>query len=1149
MPNNRMDLVKRIKNAYASFYKSVTIGKEHDVRGRFIRHVILDGLGYPENCYLNEKDWADIWLLDQPSLKKATRRDKEFSRLRILPIVIIETKDFDLPNNKLPSKENISQAFSYALKTRAATKYVGLTNFRRFILWKFEPPYSIEPPSKPIADVNLEAELQHLVFSSRLNELVCICYEEILRAYDDFSTSANIDLANDENFNLFTSVVKWKILDENLIPMFRSLAEKLSEEHQNYANKLNRLKYLKNINKAEEDPNASAADIDRQIRFLESSYEAAIKFKHNYSRWERTVYSPTSKAEEEERFDKFARETAYTLLSRMLLVRIAESKGLLKQKLSDGGLISAISLITQVNEAFKHLLYLAFKDARYIYEHLFLDGLYDWCWEKDGLLNQSLKKCLWYLNQYDFSNVRRDVFKHVYQHHMDSTERKKIGEYYTPDEVVSYILDRVGFVSSKDLRQSKIIDPACGSGTFLVEAINRVKESAVSLSPKEIIFMVAGRRNGVNREKGSIFGFDIMPFAVYLCESNLLFQVINEIIAIKEKEPSFNLDKFQVYRTNSLLPTSKEEKMDVFIADIEAGEIESVRRMKFDYVVGNPPYVEVENLKDKKTDIIHDLKTMFPELKKKKIGRLELYIAFLARSVLWLKEDGKLGFIVSAKFLSTRNGQWLRELILDQCAIEEIVDLMRVRVFKQDVYPLIIKLRKESEQAKRDSNNITVRMISVDDLSLLENVKNQKVEEFPDYDPSKKFMCYNVPQIWFKLNSRSIFEINSSRTLKKIRDIIADPDTTLPLEKILDVRQGVITGGNRKWKARLKKLNLSEYGKNFTVHEKDISKVPSTDRQYLRKLVNGDSVGEFVVNWKLNPLYLVYDKDHLTAPREPAVFEQQEKIILMAKPRFLQASLDYDNIYVTNDTYISRWRDNPEYKPNVKYVLGLLNSKVLDLFYKIRHCEYVRGGWFVRYGIFFDELPIKKANAYQEKKIVSIVDRLIEARTKIVNSERVISSLSLMLNKSKAPTTTGGISTIIDLKYRAGGDKYVEKISSRGKTIYFNKEKTASIRCVSEGAAKFVFELMKEKFETLKNRTLDEVMSSVKLPKDDQSLQQVQRFVKQKRQIIKRSIKQMNKLKEQLDEKVAEIYGLKGQMDIIRNALKVISGEILLENR
>ena len=699
LTNPTMSFVDKVKKAYEEFYKTVTVGKEHDVRGRFIRHVIIDGLGYPEDCYLNEKDWADIWLLERKPLVKPARRDKDESRFRILPAVIIETKEIDLPDNKLPSKENLVQVVGYALKTRATTRYIALTNFKRFIVWRFEAPYNVDQMPKPLVDVNLEAEMQHSVFSSGLQGLASISYDEILKTYDNFSSSSNIDLANDDNFELFTSVVKWKILDENLIPVFKSLAINLLAEYENFAVKQSSLQYLKKST----DKRLSTVDVDRQIRHLESSYGAAIRFNKNFDRWQQTVYSKdsTTKDEKNERIDRFARETAYTLLSRLLLVRIAESKHLLREKLSDGGLISALNLITQVNEAFKNLLHLAFTDARYIYEHLFLDGLYDWYWEKDGELNTAIKKCLWFLNQYNFSDVKRDVFKHIYQHHMDSEERKRIGEYYTPDEVVNYILNRVGYKSSEDLRQATLIDPSCGSGTFLVEAINRAKDSATNLSAKEIILMTAGRRSEQIREKGSIFGFDIMPFATYLCESNLLFQLIKEITAIKQKEPNFNLDKFQVYRTNSLLPPSTEEKMDSYITDIETAEIEAIRRMKFRYVVGNPPYVEVENLKDKKKEIIKDLKLMFPELKDKKVGRLELYIAFLARSILWLEEGGHLGFIVSSKFLSTENGQWLRELILNQCVIEEIVDLMRVQVFKQDVYPLIIILRKESKPEKK----------------------------------------------------------------------------------------------------------------------------------------------------------------------------------------------------------------------------------------------------------------------------------------------------------------------------------------------------------------------------------------------------------------------------------------------------------------
>jgi type I restriction-modification system DNA methylase subunit len=1131
----------RIKKAYAAFYESVTVGKEHDVRTRFIRHFVIDGLGYPENCYLNEKDWADIWLLDKAPLERPTKRDKDTSRLRILPVAIIETKDFDLPNEKLASRENISQAFSYALKTRAATRYVGLTNFKRLLVWRFEAPYDLDHIPRPIADVNLEAELQHSVFVSRLQELACISYEEIVKTYDDFTASSNIDLAVDENFDLFTSVVKWKILDENLIPLFRSLAEKLGEEHETYKDKRQRLEYLKNT---KTDGKVSLADFDRQIRLLESSYEAAIKFCVNYERWKNTVYSPSSKVKDPERIDRFARETAYTLLSRMLLVRIAESKRLLKQKLSNGGLTSVLSLITQVNEAFKHVLHLAFRDARYIYEHLFLDGLYDWYWEKDGEINTAIKKCLWFLNQYDFANVRRDVFKHVYQHHMDSEERKKIGEYYTPDEVVGYILDKVGFEGSKDLRQAKIVDPACGSGTFLVEAINRMKEASTSLSPKEIIFMVAGRKSATTREKGNIFGFDIMPFAVYLCESNLLFQLIKEITAVKEKEPGFSLDKFQVYRTNSLLPPSAEEKMDEFIADIEAGEIEAIRRMKFQYVVGNPPYVEVENLKDKKAEIIHDLKIMFPELRKKSIGRLELYIAFLARSILWLEEGGKLGFIVSAKFLSTGNGQWLRELILDQCVIEEIVDLMRVQVFKQNVYPLILILRKEPDEGKRNANSIKVRIVFSNDLSLLKAVKSQQTVDAPEYKESEKFISYKIPQLWFRSNPRSIFEINCSGTLKGIRDKIADPTNTIPLQKIMDIRQGVIAGGNKKWKARLEKLGFREYGENFTLSEKDLPSVPANDRAFLKRLVNGDSVGEFVSDWKSFPLYLVYDKDYLTAPREEAVFEQKEKLILMAKPRYLQASLDYDSTYVTNDTYVARWRENPEYRPDIKYLLGLMNSKVLDLFYKIRHCEYVRGGWFVRYGIFFDELPIRKVDADTEKEIVSIVEDLIKTRAKIADDKQKLTSLASMLEASNAPTTTAGLSTIVDLKSRTGGQEFVETLSLRDKTIYFNKQRTVSIRFASQEAARFALELFKESFEKLKNRTLDEVMSSAKLPTDTCALQKVENYVKQRHQMVNRLSKKVEQLKSQLDRKVAEIYGLQEQFDLMLNALKALGGDI-----
>jgi len=264
------------------------------------------------------------------------------------------------------------------------------------------------------------------------------------------------------------------------------------------------------------------------------------------------AYPPDDNTTIEDRIARLARETAYTQFSRLLLVRIAEDKAFLKQKLSNGGLQTALSLITYITEAYKQILKLAFDDASHAYKRLFKEFVYDWYWEGDGELNDSIKKVLWFLNQYKFSKIQRDVFKHIYQFHMDRRERRRIGEYYTPDEVVKYILDKVGYVSSIDLRGLKLLDPGCGSGTFLVEAVNRLKSMKLGLSAKELLFMAAGRP-GPPRELGCVFGFDILPFPVYLSESNLLFLLLGEIQKARKEDKLFVLDKFLTLQS-SLTP-------------------------------------------------------------------------------------------------------------------------------------------------------------------------------------------------------------------------------------------------------------------------------------------------------------------------------------------------------------------------------------------------------------------------------------------------------------------------------------------------------------------------------------------------------------------------------------------------------------------
>ena len=139
-----------LQRAYQHFLTFLSRRKasEHDLRGRFIEHVIRGGLGYDERNVLNEIDRTDIWLLDSPLNSK---RDSP------VPTVVIETKDFHSVNNaRLADGVNIAQAFKYIHP--GATRYVGLTNFKRFIVWSVETTIGPQSLEHAIADVDLQAQ-------------------------------------------------------------------------------------------------------------------------------------------------------------------------------------------------------------------------------------------------------------------------------------------------------------------------------------------------------------------------------------------------------------------------------------------------------------------------------------------------------------------------------------------------------------------------------------------------------------------------------------------------------------------------------------------------------------------------------------------------------------------------------------------------------------------------------------------------------------------------------------------------------------------------------------------------------------------------------------------------------------------------------
>lgn len=130
----------------------------------------------------------------------------------------------------------------------------------------------------------------------------------------------------------------------------------------------------------------------------------------------------------------------------------------------------------------------------------------------------------------------RDLLKHLYQQLIPRTVRHDMGEYYTPDWLADHTLDEIGYIGKPE---SRLLDPACGSGTFLIMAINRIR--AWYDSNRETCGFDEGEL--LRRILVNVVGFDLNPLAVMASRTNFLIAVRDLISYVDRVElPVFLCD-------------------------------------------------------------------------------------------------------------------------------------------------------------------------------------------------------------------------------------------------------------------------------------------------------------------------------------------------------------------------------------------------------------------------------------------------------------------------------------------------------------------------------------------------------------------------------------------------------------------------------
>ncbi len=220
--------------------------------------------------------------------------------------------------------------------------------------------------------------------------------------------------------------------------------------------------------------------------------------------------------------------------------------------------------------------------------------------------------------------VSRDWFKPLYQDLFPGSVRHAMGEYYTPRWLAEKVLDAVGYEGSPDCR---LLDPSCGSGVFLLAAIDRVRRHAA-------------RRDGDLQRKilGSIAGFDLNPVAVLSARANYR-------IALGD--------------LGGGLPGTA---MPVSLRDCIRGERPcDDDRAKWDVVVGNPPWVTWDSLPQPYREATKPLWQQYGLFSlsgsdarhggaKKDLAMLVVYAA----ADRYLRDGGRLGMVVTQTVLQNK---------------------------------------------------------------------------------------------------------------------------------------------------------------------------------------------------------------------------------------------------------------------------------------------------------------------------------------------------------------------------------------------------------------------------------------------------------------------------------------------------------------
>ena len=522
----------------------------------------------------------------------------------------------------------------------------------------------LRPDGSIIKSIKLDnATSEDLISSSTENSLSMILYQNSLseKSLESFkqglSPSRFFNVKNDLDKKRFYNALR--ISTRELIDFSLLRLDYLQNQYKKYLDELDTINQKVGSFKDEAVLNAKES--------LAQKYKDSLYFfKTVLPEFEAQVGRQIpSKEKDAQKFIKtlYATEGSSLYLARILFVRFLEDNDMVIKKISNGGIKAYRDYHRYIKDDYQFLLTDAFKEAEYLYNRLFQPSIFDWSHEGDGELSKLLLRIFYRLNAFDFANITGDILGNLYERFLGVDERKKLGEYYTPIYIAEYVLEQIGFFQ----HPAPLLDPACGSGTFLIAAtvglIKRLQKKGIKLDI------------AIKQTLDLVHGLDINVFAAFIAQLQLLWHLLPYI----KRTNMVELPELKIYGGMNSLVSSRQTSFYATMLETPFDVRVNIRDSKYQYVVGNPPYIRNERLKDRgkwrdnyqlvdyrNSDIAYFFVTRAIE------GR---------RGALpsWLNDGGRFCFVLPMGLCDSQAASKVREILL-KYKILEITDLEDIAI-------------------------------------------------------------------------------------------------------------------------------------------------------------------------------------------------------------------------------------------------------------------------------------------------------------------------------------------------------------------------------------------------------------------------------------------------------------------------------------